>query len=279
MTVQSRHGMDEKMARAIAPGWERRRAAIEEICTPVRRWLVRELAAGPDDTVLELAAGAGDTGFEVAQMLGERGRLISSDLSPEMLGAARRRGAELGIERVEYRTIDAERIDLPDASVDAVLCRFGYMLMADPAAALRESRRVLREGGRLALAVFGPPERNPFFSAVAGLLTRGGHMAPPEPGGPGIFALASEQRLSALLADAGFGTVRTAEVPIRFTFDGIEEYLSFLADTAGPIAMALGRLSDEERDGLTPPLEQVLAPHATDRGYGLPGLSLVASAS
>src|SRR4029079_19286398 len=71
-----------EMAEAIAPGWERWRARIEDIVSPVRVWMLAELAPRPGDTVLELAAGAGDTGFETAAVVGERGRLISTDFSP-----------------------------------------------------------------------------------------------------------------------------------------------------------------------------------------------------
>jgi ubiquinone/menaquinone biosynthesis C-methylase UbiE len=103
--------------------------------------MLRELAPREGDTVLELAAGVGETGFDAAALIGERGRLISTELSPAMLDAARRRGAERGIHNVEYRVVDAERNELDGDSVDGVLCRFGYMLMADPAAALAETRR------------------------------------------------------------------------------------------------------------------------------------------
>ena len=82
--------------------------------------------------MLELAAGVGETGFDAAAIIGETGRLITTDFSPRMLEAARRRGAELGATNVDYRLMDAERIELADASVDGVVCRFGYMLMADP---------------------------------------------------------------------------------------------------------------------------------------------------
>lgn len=134
---------------AMAPGWERRRAEVEETSTPVRDWLLSALAPRPDDTVLELAAGPGDTGFAAAAMLSEGGRLSSTDFSPPMVEVGRRRSTELGLRNVEHRVIDAERIELEDDSVDGVLCRFGYMLMVDPAAALSETRRVLRTGGRL----------------------------------------------------------------------------------------------------------------------------------
>ena len=74
-----------EIAEAIAPGWERWRAHIEEIIAPVRRWMLDELAPRPGDTV----AGAGGTGFEAALRVGERGRVISTDFSP----AGRRGGS------------------------------------------------------------------------------------------------------------------------------------------------------------------------------------------
>jgi hypothetical protein len=153
------------------------------------------------------------------------------------------------------------------------------MLMANPAAALSESRRVLRPGGRLALAVFGAPQRNPFFATIATKLVQGGHMPPPEPAGPGIFAMASEERTRALLVGAGFREVRTDEVPMRFPFGDVHEYVSFVADTAGPVAMALRRLPEQERERMVPELEAALAPHAAGAGYEFPGISLVAVAS
>ncbi len=199
-TIDERRRELYEIAEAIAPTWARRRADIEEISTPVREWMLRELQPRPGDTVLELAAGPGDTGFEAAATVGERGRLISTDFSPSMVEAARRRGAGLGVENVEYRVMDAERIDLDADSVDGVLCRFGYMLMADPAAALSETRRVLRPGGRLSLAVWGAPERNPFFATIAISLVQRGHIPPPEPPpAPGIFSMASAERTAALL--------------------------------------------------------------------------------
>src|SRR5262245_14575776 len=166
----STHTLDQyreaihEVAEAIAPTWERRRADVEAVSAPFRGWMLRELGPCEGDTVLELAAGVGDTGFEAAAIAGETGRLISTDISSAMLDAARRRGAELGVGNAEYRVMDAERLELDDDCVDGALCRFGYMLMADPGAALSETRRVLRPGGRLALAVWAPPHRNAFLT-------------------------------------------------------------------------------------------------------------------
>lgn len=271
-------GMNYEIAEAIAPTWERRRTDIEEISIPVREWMVRELAPRDGDTVLELAAGTGDTGFEAAAAIGGRGRLLSTDFSPTMLEAARRRGAELGVENVEYRVIDAERIELDDDAVDGVLCRFGYMLMADPAVALAESRRVLRPGGRLTLAVWGPPERNPFFTAVVIAMVQAGHLEPPDPESPGLFSLASEERTRALLEGAGFEQVRTEEVAVRFEIPSIDEYVAVIADTAGSIALAVRGLSEAAREGVKAQAEATLERFAGPNGYEIPGVVLCAVA-
>ncbi len=264
----------------IAPSWERRRAFVERAGAPVRDWMVRELAPRPGDTVLELAAGVGETGFEAARIVGAGGRLISSDFSPAMLDAARRRGGELGVDNVDYRVIDAERIELESGSVDGVLCRYAYMLMADPAAALAEAHRVLRPGGRLALAVFGAPQRNPFFALVAMKLAQRGHLPPPDPEGPGLFGMASPERTTRLLEAAGFDEVRVEELPApRFGFADVDEYLTTVADTAGPLALALRGLPDDERAQIKSELEEAFAPFATDGGYELPGLTLAVVAT
>ena len=83
--------------------------------------------------------------------------MIYTDFSPAMVDAARRRGTP----GVEHRVLDMQAIDLPDASVDGVICRYGYMLVPDPALAMRETRRVLRPGGRVALATWAAGEAQP----------------------------------------------------------------------------------------------------------------------
>jgi SAM-dependent methyltransferase len=278
-TIDAFRSANYEIAEAIAPTWERRRPEIEEAAAPVREWMLRELRLRKGHTVLELAAGTGDTGFEAAAVIGERGRLITTDFSPSMLAAARRRGAERGVDNVEYRLIDAERIELDADSVDGVLCRFGYMLMPEAAAAFRETRRVLRRGGRLTLAVWGALERNPFFAIIGMALGRRGHIPPLEPPpAPGPFNMASAERIAALLEGAGFSEVRTEEVPVRWALPDVDEYLRLIADTAGPIALALQAQPDAERAAIRAEVEDGFAPFAAERGYVLPGVVLCAVA-
>src|SRR5918992_6319221 len=144
--------------------------------------MIRRLDPQPGDTVLELAAGLADTGLMTARLVGETGRVIITDFAPEMVAAARRRAEEMGVKNAEFRVLDAERMDLETDSMDGVLCRWGYMLMIDPAAAFAETRRVLRSGGRLAFSVWANRERNPALSLVGRVLESRGHIPPPEPG-------------------------------------------------------------------------------------------------
>lgn len=269
--------MLHEISEAMAPGWERWRARIDAAVAPVRRWMVRELAPKPGDTVLELAAASGDTGLEAAALVGDEGRLISTDLTPAMVEIGRRRAAEVGARNVEHRVMDAERIELPDRSVDGVLCRFAYMLMADPAAALAETRRVLRPGGRVALSVWGPPERNPWIAIGGRALVEGGRM-PPAAGDPSPFSLADAGRTAALIGGAGLVGVRTEEVPVTVAYRDADDYLDVGSDTAGPLGMALRRLSASDREAVRRRLEDALAPFAGDDGHLVPGVALCAVA-
>lgn len=263
----------------MASGWERRREEIERVTHPVSEWMVYALDPQPGDTVLELAAGPGGTGFAAAALVSDEGHVISSDFSPEMVEVARRRAAQLGLSNVEHRVIDAEEIPLEDDSVDGVLCRFGLMLMPDPAATLAETRRVLRPDGRLALAVWSTAERNPWIAIAGRILSQLGLAPPPEPGAPGMFVLADEQRLRGLLEGAGFTVERVEEVPVLFEFDDVDDYIVRSKDTGGMFARIWRDASAEDREAIAVRLAEDFTPFAAGGGYELPGVAVVAAAS
>jgi SAM-dependent methyltransferase len=264
---------------AMASGWERRRADIERVTRPVSEWMVQALDPQPGDTVLELAAGPGDVGFMAAAQLGDEGRLISSDFSSEMVEVGRRRAAELGLGNVEHRVIDAEDNQLDDDSVDGVLCRFGFMLMPDPEAAVVETRRVLRPGGRLALGVWSTPGRNPWIALAGRVLAEQGLAPAPQPGEPGMFVLAEEERLRGLLEGAGFGVERIEEVSVLFTYDDVNHYVAAANETGGMFARIWRGASEEEHETIKARLAEAFEPFAVDGGYELPGVAVVAAAS
>jgi SAM-dependent methyltransferase len=264
---------------AMAVGWERAREERERVAAPVTDWLVRELAPEVGDVVLEVAAGQGDVGFVIAGLLGESGRLISSDFSGAMLELARRRGEELGLANVEFRELDAEDLDLADNSVDGVVCRWGYMLMPNPAGALVETRRVLRPGGRLSFAVWASGDRNPWNSIAVRILVAHGHMAPPEPGEPGMFVLANTRELLALVEDAGFANVQMDSVSVHNDYRDIDEYVRRSNQMGGMFSRAWSAAPENQRKAMTDELRDAFKPFAAGGGYQLPGLAICVLAS
>jgi ubiquinone/menaquinone biosynthesis C-methylase UbiE len=250
--------------------WFEQREALFAATRPLHEWMLAQLQPRGGQRVLEIAAGPGDTGFLVASLLGD-GRLVSTDLSPSMVDAAQKRGRELGITNADYRTLDAQSMDLPSSSFDGVICRWGFMLMPDPAAAFRESMRVLVPGGRLVFAVFTGPDKNPFASIPARILVEMGHLPPPaaETWRPGILALADRTRLESLLDSAGFVSVRIEPVVMSWTFDGADGYWRFLIELTalGPLVRSL---PDDARARFREVMNERLAPFAVANGIALP---------
>ena len=241
----------------MAPGWEDRREWLLGITGAINEWLVEQVDPKPGQTILDVAAGTGDLGFAAAARVGEDGGVICTDFAPEMIEAARRNGERLGLSNVEYRVLDAERMDLADDSVDGVLSRWSYMLMADPAAALAETRRVLRDGGTLAFAVWQTPDRNPWAALPGMTLVQRGHMPPPEPGAPGIFAMGEADRVRELVAGAGFGESQIEELTFEWRYIA-EDLWDTLTRLAGPLARVINDLDDEERDATRAAIEESL---------------------
>ena len=173
---------------------------------PVAAWMIDALDPQPGHSLIELAAGTGDTGLLAAELVEPGGEVIISDFSPEMLAVARRRADELHVTNVRFKQIDAETsIDIPAASLDGALCRWGYPLMADPENALRETRRVLKPGARLALAGWAARRGEPVERAAERACSSARGLAPPaDPEAPGQFAAARPGLLEEQLAAAGF---------------------------------------------------------------------------
>ena len=257
----------------MAPGWEARNEWMSEVTAPVNEWIVGRLDPQPGQTVIDLAAGPGDLGFRIAERVGDGGRVLSTDFSPEMVAAARRLGDARGLANVEYRVLDAERMDLDDESADAVACRWGYMLMADPAAALRETKRVLHSGGPLAFAVWAAPQSNLWAALPAMTLVQRGHLPPPEPGAPGIFGMADPERIRALVTQAGFGEPELEEIAFEFRYADADDFWDTLVRIAGPLARVVKALPEEEMRATRAAIEESLAPYRGEDGsYAMPAL-------
>ena len=259
---------------AMAAGWDRERDWMWDVSRAVSERMLEALAPERGQTILELAAGTGETGFAAARAVGPEGRLISTDFAPEMVAAARRESERLGLRNVEHRVIDAEQIELDDDGVDGVICRWGYMLMSDLGAALSETRRVLRDGGRLSLSVWGDPQRNPWAAIPDRALREQVGALPPGPDDPGIFAVADPGRVRSVLVAAGFAEPRFEEVEVSWRFSDFDEYWRFTNELAGGIALVLQGMAERERGAVRAVVERELESFQVPDGLELPGVAL-----
>jgi ubiquinone/menaquinone biosynthesis C-methylase UbiE len=264
----------------VAAAWSRRADMIQEFGMRVSVWMVEQLGLQPGQRVLELACGPGDTGFLAAELVKPGGTLIASDASRAMLGVASGRARDLGVTNAEFHQFDLEWIDLPTATVDAALCRWGLMFAVDPGAALQEMRRVVRPHGRVAVAVWDDPELNPWATITTRALVELGHETPPDRNAPGMFALADPDRLRRLLEDAGFLEVGVDSVELARSDSSIDSYLEETLDLSGAFFEAWGRLSERQQEEVRERIVASAAPFTADDGsVRFPARSLVASAS
>ena len=263
-----------------AAGWEKRRDAFQRGAQAVSMAMIDLLRPQPGQTVLELAAGVADTGLLVAELVHPGGKVIITDGAEAMVEAAKRRAAELGIDNVEVRPMDAEWIDLEAASVDGVIARWGYMLLADPESALRDTRRVLRSGGKVVLAAWADPEANPWLSAITKEMVARGHAEKPPPGEPGPFAFAEAGTIERLLETAGFEDARVEAVDFSFSFESTDAHWEHQRDMSTRLADQVSGLTPAEHTALRDGIDERLAQYVrADGSVELPARTWVAAAS
>jgi SAM-dependent methyltransferase len=263
-----------------AAGWGRAADRLHDWAVGVSATMVDALALQPGDRVLELAAGPGDTGFMAAELIAPGGTLICSDGAEAMLEVARERAVAQHVRHVEFRQLELEWIDMDTASLDAVLCRWGIMLVADPESAAREIRRILRPGGRAALAVWDVPERNPWATIPREAMVELGHLIAPDPTLPNQFSLADDGMLAELLEGAGLLDVTVAAVAMQRGYASVDEYLAQIAEISRALGGAFAALDEPGRARLRERVAQAARPFTdVDGTLVLPGSSLVASAA
>lgn len=261
-----------------AAGWEKRREEFQRMALPLSQWMVDAIAPRPGHRVLELAAGLGDTGLLAAELVQPGGEVLITDGAEAMVEAAARNAD--GAPGVETRVMEAEWIDLPTATMDGVLCRFGYMLLADPETALRETRRVLKPGGRVALAVWDTIEVNPWLGVIRRVLAEQGVGQRPDPDEPGPFGLSAPGAVQELLEATGFSEVEVEAIDLTQRATSLDDWWQALQDTSAATRKAVAALSPAEHYKLRDAFDAGYQEFVQDDGsVSIPARALVAAAS
>lgn len=214
------------------------------------------VAAG--DAVLDLACGTGVLAREAWRIVNGRGRVCGVDLNPGMLAVARLRRPE-----IEWRHGAAEALPFPDASFDVVVSQFGLMFFDDRRRALAELRRVLKSGGRLAVAVWGSLTDNPAYAVEAAIVAAvAGDPAAAPIRAP--FQLGDAETLVRLFRDAGIEDIDVATMEDTGRFPSVRAMVE--ADLRGWLPVMGIHLAEREIGAIVAQAERELAHFAAADG-------------
>jgi ubiquinone/menaquinone biosynthesis C-methylase UbiE len=270
--------MEARLQRRVQRyGWDRAATSYEPLwrrqLTTAQQELMRHAALVPGARVLDVACGTGVAALEAAATVGATGSVVGIDLSGRMVDAARKRADECGATNVTFERMDAERLELPDASFDVVLCALGLMYVPDAARALREMRRALRPGGRLVVVVWGDRSLcgwSPLFSIIDGEVQT--EVCPL------FFRLGESDTLAELCTEASLDVVLTRRIATTLEYADADEACR-AAFVGGPVALAWSRFEDDVRARVRRCYIEALEPWKQGDRYRVPGEFVIVKAT
>lgn len=271
---------------AVREQWNRCAQGWNEHTPSIRRWLAPATAAmldmagvRPGTHVLDVAAGAGDQTLDIARRVGTGGRVLATDLSPVILQFAKANAEREGLSQVETQVCDGEQLPVGSGSFDAVVCRLGLMLFADPLQGLREMHRALRPGGGVCTLVFSAPEANPCIGILMRTALRHAGLPPLHPSQPGgLLSLGKRGLLDELFRAAGFHEVATTTLDAPFRLPSVKHYIEFVRASASPIQQIIGRLGADAAQAAWDDIESQLSTFSTADGWVGPNELLLTAA-
>jgi len=259
--------------------WRRWNPTLDRWYGEVTRQMLDLALIQPGQRILDIAAGAGEPAVSAAARVGPSGYVLATDISDGIVALALQVARERGLKQVETRAMDGEQLDLPDASFDAVLCRLGLMYMPHPVTALREWRRALRPGGRVAVVVFSTPDRNSWGALPASIIRRRAHLPPPVPGQPGPFNLGAPGVLDGVFRQAGFADPEVRAVPVPLSMASSAEYVRVAREAFGAFNAMMAHLSPQECESVWNEVEGSMRRFESPGGFEVPGECLVGAAT
>ena len=252
---------------SVAGGWKKWWRVIEEHGQVVSDRMVELAGIHQGSRVLDVATGIGEPAVTAARKVGPSGKVTAIDLSPGMLAIARERAKDLGRSNViEFQEGDAESLNLPPSSFDAVLCRFGLMFMPDVTGALKTMRNTLVQDGRIAVAVWPSIDKAPSFRLPLEIIMKETGTSPPPAGTPGPFALADTNALRKKFEDAGFHDVKIESGTMNFKLPSAAEYVEFTRNTAGPLGGMMAALPAQRQQEILNKVIDAASKHADSSG-------------
>jgi ubiquinone/menaquinone biosynthesis C-methylase UbiE len=260
-----------------APGWARWEATVAAWMEPTTEAMLTMAGIRAGARVLDLACGAGSQTLQAARRVGPQGHVVASDIADTMLHHVRDNARAAELANVTTVSGAAEDLDVPPGSFDAVICRLGLMLFAEPARALAAARRALRPGGKMAVVVFTTPATNPFMAKPMQILLRHAGRTPPAAGQPGIFSLGAPGVLGRLLVDSGFQDVEQRTLTLLLRMASAAQARAMMQEAFGAYRAVIGDRPEAVQAAAWAEVTETLGSFQTSAGFVAPAEVLAIS--
>ena len=263
-----------------APFWEKHRELIRQMFAPVTRALIEDARIGTGHAVLDVATGPGEPALSIATAVGHQGKVVGIDPVPEMVAAARRATEHRGFKNAEFGVAFADDLPFSTGTFDAVVSRFGVMFFPSPKHGVSEMLRVLKPGGKLALAVWHLAERNPFFYTLSRIIERYVDSPRREPDTPDAFRFADPGKLREILVEAGAIAPSERMLPFEIKAQiSVEAFWTLRCEMSDTLRGKLATLSREQLAEVKHQSLEALREYSTNGGMSFPAQVLIVSAT
>lgn len=260
--------------------WEKHRETICAMFKPVTQALIQDGEIVGRRAVLDVATGPGEPALSIAELIGPEGKVVGTDPVAEMVDAARRESQRRGLQNASFEVAFGDSLPFPNNSFDAVVSRFGVMFFPSPVDAMREWLRVLKPGGKIAIAVWHFAEKNPFHYVIADVVEKYVASQPLAPDAPDAFRFADPGKLQAILSEAE--VAGSSERLLRFSIGAsmpVEQFWTLRSEMSEKLRTRIARLSKPQVAKLTHEVIEALRAYSLDGEIVFPAEVLIVSGS
>ena len=236
--------------------WDKYRAVITEMFAPLTSALVEEAQIGIGQKVLDIGGGSGEPSLTIARIVGPTGSVMYTDPVAGMLESAQAEAGRRGLTNIHFKRCSADDLPFADCTFDVAIGRLSAMFFVDPVTAVREALRVVLKDGRVAFAVWGPKEANPFFSSITDVIDQFLDGLPQDSDAPDTFRFALPGKLAGALeqSDADNVTERRLNFRIEAAIS-FEQFWQLRTEMSGTLREKMARLAPAQ----LPTLKQAVA--------------------